>query len=58
MNKPMNNWNEAPLLRAGTNVINTPIKTTSVELCLNFIPRYNVGNIHEIKKIWGVPAQS
>ncbi|MHC8339896.1 hypothetical protein [Pseudomonas sp. HLT2-19-2] len=57
MNKPMNNWNETPLLCAGTNVINTPVKTTSVAPCSNFMPRYNVGNIHEIKKIWGVPAQ-
>ncbi|MBK5396527.1 MULTISPECIES: hypothetical protein [Pseudomonas] len=58
MNKPMNNWNETPLLRAGANVINTPVKTTSVEPCsAGFMPRYNVGNIHEIKKIWGVPAQ-
>ncbi|MGV8890267.1 MAG: hypothetical protein ACOH2P_19995 [Pseudomonas sp.] len=51
MNKPMNNWDETPLLRAGTTVINTPVKTTMEAPCCGFMPRYNVGNIHEIKKI-------
>jgi hypothetical protein len=56
MNKPMKNWNETPLLRAGTNVINTPVQTTAQSPCASFMPRYNVGNIHEIKQIWSVPA--
>ena len=57
MKKPMKNWNETPLLRAGTNVINTPVKTTQVDACLNFLPRYNVGNIHEIKQFWNETAE-
>ncbi|CAI8863037.1 hypothetical protein ABH908_003058 [Pseudomonas frederiksbergensis] len=57
MNKPMNNWNETPLLRAATNVINTPVKTTMEAPCSGFMPRYNVGNIHEIKQIWSVPTK-
>lgn len=57
MNKPMNKWNETPLLRAGTNVISTPVQTTTERLGAGFFPRYNVANIHEIKQIWSVPAQ-
>jgi len=60
MTKQLENWNPTPLLRAGTNVINTPVKTTTAELCVSaegFMPRYNVGNIHEIKQIWSVPQQ-
>jgi hypothetical protein len=57
MNKPLNNWNETSLLRAGTAVINTPVKTTMEVPCADFMPRYNVGNIHEIKKFWSLPAK-
>lgn len=57
MNKLMKNWNETPLLRAATNVINTPIKTTLASPCGSTTIRFNVGNIHEIKKVWSVPAQ-
>ncbi|EJN29707.1 MULTISPECIES: hypothetical protein [unclassified Pseudomonas] len=54
MNTTQNNWNNAPLLRAGSNVINTAVKTAAAAPCAGLgIPRYNVGNIHEIKKIWG-----
>ena len=56
MNKPTNNCNETPLLRAGTNVINTPVETTKQSPCGEFVLRYNVGNIHEIKQIWNVTA--
>ncbi|MFJ4249887.1 hypothetical protein SAMN04488483_0326 [Pseudomonas helmanticensis] len=55
MNQQLNNWNQTPLLRASTNVINTPVKTTAASPCAGFIPRYNVGNIHEIKQLWSVP---
>lgn len=55
MNMTQNNWNDTPLLRAGTHVINTNVKTAApASPCAGLsIPRYNVGNIHEIKKIWG-----
>ncbi|SDO69774.1 hypothetical protein SAMN04489798_3610 [Pseudomonas arsenicoxydans] len=56
MNKPMTQWNQTPLMHAGINVINTPVKTTALSPCSGFMPRYNVGNIHEIKNIWSVPA--
>ncbi|MEN5311952.1 hypothetical protein [Pseudomonas koreensis] len=50
MSKPMINWTETPLLRAGTNVINTSVKTTLETRCVEVF-RYNVGNIHAIKEI-------
>ena len=56
MNKPMMNWTETPLLRAGTNVINTPVKTTLEMECVEVF-RYNVGNIHAIKEIRNAPQQ-
>ncbi|WP_177327345.1 hypothetical protein [Pseudomonas sp. H1h] len=52
MNKPLDNWNQTQLLHAGTNVITTPVKTTAASPCASFMPRYNVGNIHEIKQFW------
>ena len=54
MSKPMTNWNETPLLHAGTKVINTPVKTALIERC-HGVFRYNVGNIHAIKKIRNAP---
>jgi hypothetical protein len=57
MNKQTDNWNQTPLLHAGINVINTPVKTTAAAPCYDFMPRYNVGNIHEIKRFWNVPQQ-
>ncbi|MFJ4194054.1 hypothetical protein [Pseudomonas sp. NPDC089534] len=57
MNKPLENWSETPLLRAGTDVIDTPVKTTALAPCASFMPRYNVGNIHEIKQFWNLPQQ-
>lgn len=54
MNMTQTTWNNAPLLRAGSNVINTSVKIATASPCTSLgIPRYNVGNIHEIKKIWG-----
>ncbi|MBV4465848.1 hypothetical protein KVG95_21200 [Pseudomonas sp. SWRI79] len=50
MSKPMINWTETPLLRAGTNVMNTPVKTTMAMRCRRTL-RFNVGNIHAIKEI-------
>lgn len=50
MNKPMLNWTETPLLRAGTDVINTPVNTTLAMRCTRTL-RFNVGNIHAIKEI-------
>jgi formaldehyde-activating enzyme involved in methanogenesis len=49
------NFNDVPLLRADSSVINTNLKTDEPSiLCSQLvIPRFNVGNIHEIKKIWG-----
>lgn len=55
MSKPMINWTETPLLRAGINVINTPVKTNLAEPCGGIFMRFNVGNIHAIKDIRGVP---
>ncbi|MBV4459060.1 hypothetical protein KVG96_13950 [Pseudomonas sp. COR58] len=57
MNKPLENWTETPLLRAGTELINTPVKTAAQSPCASFMPRYNVGNIHEIKQFWNLPQQ-
>lgn len=59
MNNLMNNWDEAPLLRAGTNVVHTATQLSSEIYCTipGFPTRFNVGNIHEIKQIWSVPAQ-
>lgn len=58
MNKTISNWTTTPILRAGTDVINTPTKTMLTAPCQGVIPRYNVGNIHEIKQFWSVSAQA
>ncbi|CAI8944419.1 MULTISPECIES: hypothetical protein [Pseudomonas] len=55
MNKPLDNWNQTPLLHAATNVINTPVTTAAASPCAGVTPRYNVGNIHEIKQFWNMP---
>ncbi|VVO94622.1 hypothetical protein [Pseudomonas fluorescens] len=55
MSKPMTNWNETPLLHAGTKAINTPVKTALVEPCQGQFMRFNVGNIHAIKEIRNAP---
>ncbi|CAH0296894.1 hypothetical protein [Pseudomonas mediterranea] len=59
MNNPMKNWDETPLLRAAANVVDTALQLTSEIQCTipGFPTRFNVGNIHEIKQIWSVPAQ-
>lgn len=57
MNKPMINWNKTPLLRAGTKVINTPVKTALEDPCGQWTLRFNVGNIHAIKEMRSVPQQ-
>ncbi|WP_202908042.1 hypothetical protein [Pseudomonas chlororaphis] len=51
MSQSMTNWTQTPLLRAGTSVINTPVKTAPVERCTGIFMRFNVGNIHAIKEI-------
>jgi hypothetical protein len=55
----MKNWDETPLLRAATNVVDTAMQLTSEIQCTipGFPTRFNVGNIHEIKQIWSLPAQ-
>lgn len=50
MNNPMINWSETPLFRAGIKVTNTPIKIAFKSPCGQWTLRFNVGNIHEIKK--------
>ena len=50
-----NTWNNAPLLRAGVKVIMTPTTSEHKTNCPS--PdglRFNLGNIHEIKKFWNV----
>ncbi|EJZ59002.1 MULTISPECIES: hypothetical protein [Pseudomonas] len=58
MNKQLDNWNHTPLLHAGANVINTPVATAAASPCAGIIPRYNVGNIHEIKQFWNMPQSA
>ncbi|WP_445571603.1 hypothetical protein [Pseudomonas sp. E102] len=56
MDKLMNNWDQAPLLRAGTDAVDTAVQLTNeneVFCTIPFSTRFNVGNIHEIKKMWG-----
>jgi len=48
------NWQTAPLLRCENKVITTPAKSDNEINCSGVIPRYNMGNIHEIKKFWNV----
>ncbi|MBC3374382.1 hypothetical protein HU762_10570 [Pseudomonas sp. SWRI92] len=58
-NNLINEWDAAPLLRAGTNVVDTATKLRSEAPCQlpEWTLRFNVANIHEIKKIWGEPTQ-
>lgn len=56
MSKSMSNWSETPLLRAGTKVINTPVKTTLEGAC-EMVFRYDVANIHAIKQFRSLPQQ-
>ncbi|WP_420234497.1 hypothetical protein ACN079_09580 [Pseudomonas sp. ABY48] len=56
MNNLMSHWDEVPLLRAGTCVADTATQLSNEIHCGGFIPRYNVGNIHEIKKLWNAAA--
>lgn len=55
----LNDWDKAPLLRAGINVVDTATKLTSEAPCQlpEWTLRFNVGNIHEIKKILSMPTQ-
>lgn len=58
MKTTTSNWQDAPLLRAGAKVISTPTKSEHVANCPGWDGlRFNIGNIHEIKKIWNVPAK-
>ncbi|WP_025111252.1 hypothetical protein [Pseudomonas sp. H1h] len=58
MNAVTQNWENAPLLRAEAKVINTPTKSTHAANCPGWDGlRFNVGNIHEIKKIRELPVQ-
>lgn len=52
------NWQTAPLLRCENKVITTPAKSENEINCSGVIPRYNMGNIHEIKKFWNVTDDS
>ncbi|VVN31419.1 hypothetical protein PS662_04901 [Pseudomonas fluorescens] len=52
MNYATENWNNCPLLRAGSNVINTQAQSDNEITCGRVTTRYNVANIHEIKKVW------
>lgn len=60
MSALLNNWDEAPLLRASSNVIETPVSIERESPCMAapFSPRLNIGNIHEIKKIWTLPTKT
>lgn len=55
----LNDWNEVPLLRAGTQVVNTATALASGAPCQlpEWTLRFNVGNIHEIKQILSMPTQ-
>nr|WP_238350104.1 hypothetical protein [Pseudomonas sp. SWRI154] len=59
MTNQMNNWDEAPLLRAGTQVVDTATKLSSEAPCQlpEWSFRFNVGNIHEIKQILSTTTQ-
>ncbi|CAH0321184.1 hypothetical protein [Pseudomonas brassicacearum] len=55
----LKSWEKSPLLRASTNVLDTPIKIMGGAPCVSpFTPRLNVGNIHEIKQFWNAPIQN
>jgi len=58
MKTTTNNWENSPLLRAEAKVITTPTKSTHESNCPGWDGlRFNVGNIHEIKKYRNVSAQ-
>lgn len=52
MSKTTHDWNDAPLFRAATNVLDTPVQNSQESDCWGPTPRLNVGNIHEIKQYW------
>ncbi|WP_053149774.1 hypothetical protein [Pseudomonas sp. P97.38] len=59
MHDLIKDWDETPLLRAGANVIDTATQRVNEIHCTipGFPTRFNVGNIHEIKRIWNVLPQ-
>jgi hypothetical protein len=58
MRTTQTNWQDSPLSRAELKVISTPTKTTHEANCPGFDGmRFNVGNIHEIKKYRNMPAK-
>ncbi|WP_080428765.1 hypothetical protein [Burkholderia ubonensis] len=52
------NWERLALFRAGGEVLNAPVRTGRESPCGQGVLRYNIGNIHEIKKIWHSIAES
>ncbi|WP_081832524.1 hypothetical protein [Pseudomonas sp. Ant30-3] len=60
MDNALSEWSSSPLFHASTNVINTSTQTGSTSSCAGggFVPRLNVGNIHEIKRFWQLPNVS
>ncbi|WP_085708720.1 MULTISPECIES: hypothetical protein [unclassified Pseudomonas] len=59
MKKITDNWETTPLFHAETKIINTPTKSNNAANCPGWDGlRFNIGNIHEIKKIRNLPAQS
>ncbi|WP_226500103.1 hypothetical protein [Pseudomonas sp. MWU16-30322] len=53
------NWQTTPLLRAETKVINMPTKSAHAANCPGWDGlRFNVGNLHEIKKLRMLPPQA
>ncbi len=58
MNSATSNWQNTPLLRVEAKVISTPTKSTHEANCPGWDGlRFNIGNIHEIKKYRNVPAK-
>lgn len=58
MKADTSNWQNTPLLRAETKVITTPTQSDHEANCPT--PdglRFNIGNIHEIKKFRELPAK-
>ncbi|MBO1538400.1 hypothetical protein [Pseudomonas sp. OA65] len=55
----LKDWDRAPLLRAGPDVVDTATKRASEAPCQlpEWTLRFNVGNIHEIKQILSMPIQ-
>ncbi|NUU38280.1 hypothetical protein [Pseudomonas sp. C2B4] len=52
------NWQNTDLLRAQVKVITTPTKSNIETSCNGVDLRYNIGNIHEIKKSWNIPTKN